>query len=323
MNAAEHSSSFLPQLSRAAWTPCWEKLNKLEWCDGFAITSYGVNLGIRVNDPALLPMLRERLPLGAEASNADVVDRYFSVILGRNPEGSRARHFNLLYGNHSRLARSLKLDDILEAFESWFRLSVAELTDRRVFVHAGVVGWKDRAILIPGKSFVGKTSLVAEFVKAGATYYSDEFAVLDSQGLVHPYHKPLALREPGGNGRQATVAVEEIGGRAGSKALPVGLVLVSEYKPGGYWRPRQLSPGHGVLTLLANTVSARRSHERVLDTLGRVVAAAPVLKSERGEGAETARLILNSLSDRGHPQPSPFGSRPCETSTTLLSQDAG
>jgi hypothetical protein len=301
MNAAEHSSSFLPQLSRAAWTPCWENLNKLEWCDGFAITSYGVNLGIRVNDPALLPMLRERLPHGAETSNADVVDRYFSVILGRNPEGSRTRYFNVLYGNHSRLARSLKLEDILGAFESLFRLSVAELTDRRVFVHAGVVGWKDRAILIPGRSFVGKTSLVAEFVKAGATYYSDEFAVLDSQGLVHPYHKPLGLREPGGNGRQASVAVEEIGGRAGSNALPVGLVLASEYKPGGCWRPRELSPGHGVLTLLVNTVSARRSH-RVLDTLGRVVAAAPVLKSKRGEAAETARLILDILGDGGSPR---------------------
>jgi hypothetical protein len=133
-------------------------------------------------------------------------------------------------------------------------------------------------------------------VKAGATYYSDEFAVLDSNGLVHPFHKPLSLREPGGGGgKQTSVAVEEIGGRAGSKPLPVGLVLASEYKPGGRWRPRQLSPGHGALVLLANTVPARRSPERVLDTLGRVVAAAPVLKSKRGEAAETARRILDGL----------------------------
>ena len=186
--------------------------------------------------------------------------------------------------------------------KSWFRLSAAELTDHRVFVHAGVVGWKDRAILIPGKSFVGKTSLVAELVKAGATYYSDEFAVLDSEGLVHPFHKPLSLREPGGGGKQTNVAVEEIGGRAGSTPLPVGLVLASEYKAGGRWRPRQLSPGHGALLLLANTVPARRSPKRVIDTLGRVVAAAPVLKSNRGEAAETARRILDTLGDCSHAQ---------------------
>jgi hypothetical protein len=297
MNVAEHSSSSLAQLSRKAWTPCWENLNKLEWRDGFAVTSYGVRLGIRMNDPALLPMLRERLLRGAKASNADVVDRYFSVILGRKAEGSRARNYNLLYMNHSLLARSFKLEEVLEAFESWFRLSVAELADRRVFVHAGVVGWNDRAILIPGKSFVGKTSLVAELVKAGATYYSDEFAVIDSRGAVHPFDKPLALREPGGGGKQTSVAVEEIGGRAGSKPLPVGLVLASEYKPGSRWRPMQLSPSHGVLMLLANTVPARRSPKRVLDALERVVAAAPVLKSKRGEATETARLILDTLSE--------------------------
>lgn len=303
MKAAEHSSLPLPQLSREACTPCWEKLNKLEWCNGFTVTSYGLNLGVRMNDSALLPMLRERLPRGAKASNADVVDRYFSVILGRKAEGSRTpRYYNLLYGNHSLLARSFKLGEVLEAFDSWVRFSVAELTDRRVFVHAGVVGWKNRAILIPGKSFAGKTSLVAELVKAGATYYSDEFAVLDSQGLVHPYHKPLSLREPGGCGKQTSVAVEEIGGRAGSKPMPVGLVLASEYKPGGRWKPRQLSPGHGALLLLANTVPARRSPQRVLDTLERVVAVAPILKSKRGEAAETARRILDILRDRSHAQ---------------------
>ena len=293
------SPSFLPRLSREAWTPCWEKLNKLEWCDRFAITSYGVNLGVRVNDPALLPMLRERLLRDAEASDADVVDRYFSVILGGEVEGTRISKYHLLYANHTLLARSLKLEEVLEAFESWFRLGVAELTDRRVFVHAGVVGYQNRAIIIPGKTFAGKTSLVVELVKAGATYYSDDFAVLDPQGMVHPFHKPLSLREPGGDGKQINIAVEEIGGRAGSEPLPVGLVLASEYKPGSHWSPRQLSPGQGTLVLLANTVPARRSPERVLDTLGRVVAAAPVLTGKRGEAAETARRILDILGDGG------------------------
>jgi hypothetical protein len=283
MKAAKHSSSSLPRLSREAWTPCWENLNKLEWCDGFAMTSYGVNLGVRVNDPALLPMLRERLPRGAKTSNTDVVDRYLSIILGKKAEGSRTRNYNLLYGNHALLARSFKLEEVLDAFESWFRLSAAELTDHRVFVHAGVVGWNDYAILIPGKSFVGKTSLVAELVKAGATYYSDEFAVLDARGFVHPFHKPLSLREPGGGSKQTNVAIENIGGRAGSKPMPVGLVLATEYKAGSRWKPQRLPPGHAALMLLENTVPARRAPQRVLDTLARVVATAPVLKGKRDE----------------------------------------
>ena len=64
---------------------------------------------------------------------------------------------------------------------------VANYAPDRVFVHAGVVAWRGRALVLPGTSFAGKTTLVAELVRAGAIYYSDEYAVLDEQGRVHPY----------------------------------------------------------------------------------------------------------------------------------------
>ena len=130
----------LPRLSREAWTPCWENLNKLEWVDGFAFTSHGVHIGVRVNKPELLPMLRKRLPPGAMRSDAKTVDRYFSVILGGTPEGSRVRYYSLVYGDHTQLGRSHEIELVLDTFESWVRLSVAELSPTRTFVHAGVVG---------------------------------------------------------------------------------------------------------------------------------------------------------------------------------------
>jgi hypothetical protein len=282
----------LPRLTRKAWTPCWENLNKLEWVDGFTFVSHGVHIGVRVNNPELLPLLRKRLPPGATRSSAKAVDRYFSVILGSTPEGSRVRYFSLVYGDHTRLARSVELDLILDAFESWVRLSVGELSPTRVFVHAGAVGWKGRAILVPGKSFSSKTSLVIELVKAGATYYSDEFAVLDAQGRVHPFLLAPAVREKDGSFPQRALPIEEIGGWAGSKPLPVGLVVLSEYAPGGQWRPRRLSAGPAALALLSNTVSARRSPERALAVLERVTSQAPVLMGKRGEAQATARAIL-------------------------------
>ena len=64
-------------------------------------------------------------------------------------------------------------------------------------MHAGVVGWNGRALLLPGRTLSGKTTLVAELLRAGATYYSDELAVLDARGRVHPFPKPLAIREKG------------------------------------------------------------------------------------------------------------------------------
>ena len=151
---------------------------------------------------------------------------------------------------------------------------------------------------MPGKSFSGKTSLVVELVKAGATYYSDEFAVLDSQGRVHPFLLSPAVRASGTD-RQHALPIEEIGGWAGSKPLPVGLVVLSEYAAGAQWRPRRLAAGPAALSLLANTISARRSPERALAALGRVTSQAVVLKGKRGDAPTVARAILAAVEGQG------------------------
>jgi hypothetical protein len=179
-------------------------------------------------------------------------------------------------------------------FQSDLHLFVAELARRRVFLHAGVVGWCGRAILIPGRSFSGKTTLVTELIRVGATYYSDEYAVLDASGRVHPYPRPLAIREDK-SGRPTRYPVEALGGVAGIKPLPVGLVLVSQYRPGARWRPRPLSPGQGALALLENAVSIRRQPEVVLPTLQRVVAGSRIVKSARGEARHMAEEVLEDL----------------------------
>ncbi|WP_157871812.1 hypothetical protein [Gloeothece verrucosa] len=101
----------------------------------------------------------------------------------------------------------------------------------KLFVHAGVVGWRGRAIVIPGRSFSGKTTLAAALVKAGAIYYSDEYAVIDRDGLVHPYPRPLCIREGVGEQiKRRKCSVEELGGQAGTDPIPVGLVVHTKYQ---------------------------------------------------------------------------------------------
>jgi hypothetical protein len=163
-----------------------------------------------------------------------------------------------------------------------------------VFVHAGVVGWRGKAILIPGRSHTGKTTLVAELVRAGATYYSDEYAVLDEKGRVHPYLKPLGIRE-GDDYRQTMYTPESIGGKVGTKPLPVGHVLVSGYKEGARWRPRPISAGQAVLALLDNAVSARRQPEKVMAALKTVASNANALKSERGEASAVSEFVIRNF----------------------------
>ena len=269
-------------------------MHRLGWAAGFSSVAYGVRVGIRVTAPEALSLLQTRLPCGWRPARSPVVDRLYSFVIPVKTGQSRARRFNLVYSDSSRLSRTLELEDLLQTWEANARLYVAEHAPRRVFVHAGVVAWQGRAILLPGRSYVGKSTLVMELVRAGAVYYSDEYAVLDARGRVHPFPQPVALREPG-EATQRMVGIESFGGKTGRTALPVGLVILSKYAEGKRWRPRTLSPGQGVLELLANTVSAQRAPQAAVQALGQVVASARVIKTYRGEAREAARQVLDAL----------------------------
>ena len=274
-----------------------EKTDRLGWTAGFSIKSYGVRIGIRSNDLDLLDRVRQHLPHDWQNASSPVVDRVYSILAAGAGQRSNARRFNILYRDYLQIERSLDMETVLERFESDLRIFVAELAPHRVFVHAGVVGWKGKAIVIPGRSYSGKSTLVAELVRAGATYYSDEYAVFDSRGRVHPFAKPLELRDEG-KYEQTKVTVAELGGLSGTRPLPVGLVLMTHFKSGARWRPRQLTPGKGVLELLFNTVSARRNPERAITTLHRVTSQAAVLKGVRGNAAELVPAMLARVANK-------------------------
>jgi hypothetical protein len=267
-----------------------DKIDRLGWAAGISFVSYGVRVGIRVNKREILDQLAERFPPGWKPSRARVVERLYSLIVGG--EGARlgVRPFNILYGNVEKLLRTLDLDEFLDVFESDVKLHVAAGARRRVFVHAGVVGWRGQAIVIPGRSFSGKTTLVAELLRAGASYYSDEYAVLDGNGLVHPYPRPLSIRE---NGKRVKYRAEMMGAKSGVTPLPLGLVIVSRYKVGARWRPRSLSVAEGALAMIENTVSIQRQPETVVETLQRAIPNATVLKGTHGEAKQVVDFILD------------------------------
>ncbi|HST54121.1 MAG TPA: hypothetical protein VLJ61_19090 [Pyrinomonadaceae bacterium] len=276
------------------------KIDRLGWAAGFAFESYGVRVGVRTNDPAALKHLSAHLPPGWKPARAGRVERLYSIFAPSDTARARGvRRFNLLYGDAGRLARTQDLSEALEAFESDLQLYVAASARRRLFVHAGVVSWRGRAILLPGRSFAGKSTLVAALVGAGATYYSDEYAVLDRAGRVHPFARPIGLRG-GATGRRKKVHVESLEGASGARPLPVGLVVLSEYREGARFRPRRLTEGQGLLALLSNTVSARRRPEEALCVLQRVASGAASYKAARGEAQGAATSILNLLDASTH-----------------------
>ena len=271
-----------------------DKLDRLGWADGIAFVAYGLRIGIRVSDRDALDRIVALLPPGWRRASTSAVDRLYSVIVGKAVPSPGVIQFSLIYAGVGLLSRTKSLDEALAALDSDLRLYVAERARRRLFVHAGVVGWQGKAIVIPGRSYSGKSSLVAALVKAGATYYSDEYAVLDVQGRVHPYLVPPSFRRGPADAPEKH-SLEMLPCQTGVDALPIGVFVVTKYRQGAKWRPRRLSPGRAVLALLANTVAARSKPKTVLGWLSQQAATAPILHGDRGEAHETAELLLSRM----------------------------
>jgi len=210
-----------------------------------------------------------------------VADR--SVLAAALPPGADA------IAPRAGLARFDDADGI-EALESALRTHVAGAAPDLVFVHAGVVAVDGRAIVVPGTTHAGKTTLVAELLRAGATYYSDELAVLTADGRVLPYAKPLALR--GEDGGRPRVQAAELGAATGAGPAEVAIVARTWFEAGAAWAPAERSAADGVLMLLAHTGQARDAPERVLDAVRAATEGAVVLEGPRGEAAGVAADLL-------------------------------
>jgi len=281
-----------PKLKEYLYSDCMHALDDVGWDFGFSFASYGVELGIRSTEKEVLQILRKRLPFKSAESKAQTVERMFSVFSIADRTTNQVL-FNL-YCDHALFDQKLSLDDLVERLQGLASVSIAELSTEKLFIHAGVVGWQGKGILVPGISYSGKSTLVAELVKLGASYYSDEFALLDDQGYVSPYAKPLSLRDPTSQ-RQHDVPIESIAGKPSFQRLRVGLVVISHFQKGADWTPNAISPGVGLLRLLENTHSAQRDPARAMRLIKKATNNARVIMGTRGEAEQTAHKILKEI----------------------------
>jgi hypothetical protein len=172
-----------------------DKLDRLVWAETASFSICGLRVGIRSNSVGVIKQLMANFPLQCRRLNASDVQRFYSVVIPSIPLRYNLRRFCFLYRDAYRIGRALDLQQLSQAFETDLSLHVAECAPHYLFVHAGVVSWEGQGILFAGCSFSGKSHLVREFLRAGATYYSDEYAILTHDGAVRPYARRLSLRE--------------------------------------------------------------------------------------------------------------------------------
>jgi hypothetical protein len=250
--------------------------------------SYGVRVKIQATGPELLRD-GERVAKRALLDRIKILDSKkadHTFAIAADEDGTR---FLFLDGEQ------ISYDDNRKRFYKFFngilRIVIAEHAQGAVFIHAGVVGWRGRAIVIPGNSFEGKTTLVAELVKNGADYYSDEYAVLGEDGLCHPFPRDLSIRDD--KFRERDVPVSALGGRIGIDPIPVGVVLLTRYDKNAEWNPQKLTVGQGILEVIPHTIPRIFNTEFSLKVLNTAVSDAIILKTPRGEAGEFAIKLLS------------------------------
>jgi len=160
-----------------------------------------------------------------------------------------------------------------------------------LLVHAGAVVAPDgTAVLLPGPSGAGKTTLVAGLVRAGFGYLSDEAGAIDPATLcVHAFARPLGLKGeartlfgvPGGDGVQY-LAPDELRPRAITGPAPVGHVIAPRYERGAPTAVTRMTPAQTVVELGATAMNLLDLDDG-LDVLAAVARGAPGARLVSGD----------------------------------------
>ncbi|HEY2595812.1 MAG TPA: hypothetical protein VGK33_18125, partial [Chloroflexota bacterium] len=253
------------------------------------IEAYGVALRVAVDDPTLMEAVIATLPPGWNPCDQTGQLTRFSLASLDGIAYQVAR-------DDAPVGPPVEREVAVGRLDSCVRMEVARRAVGRAFIHAGCVALGARALVLPGISYSGKTTLVHALIGQGATYFSDEYAVLDDEGLVHPYAKPLSIRPADARStalpaRSTETPPSELGAAVGDRAIEVRLIAALTYVPGARWEPTPLSPSQGAMELLFHSVNVHDEPAQALGAVCRAAIGAGVLEGQRGEADQVARIL--------------------------------
>lgn len=252
-----------------------------------SITGWGVSARIEASDEEILARVLQSLPKGFEASaGAGAGPCYLARAHGPLLELLKddRRRFK---GKSRRAFRSA----VAEAFET---LASVESTTF-AFLHAGGVEIDGRAILFPGRSHAGKSTLTAAFLRRGAAFLSDDMLPVDSRLHAHPFPRPLGIRAADGGSPRRT-SVRTLGARSADRAVPIALIWCGQYEP--HVRRPSFRPRLGrdaFAELLAHCPGAQVRPEVIVPILTGLARGAPVFAGVRGDADAMVDAVLRRL----------------------------
>ena len=261
--------------------------------DGYFIygfTSYGINIGLIASSENILMKMKnvvESLPLKHKEINSDLVGNKFQIL-----EEDNELKF-IIDGEF--IDKSSNETHILKFLGKRLRLLVAEFAVSKVFIHAGAVSYKNKGIIFPANTYEGKSTLTTELLKAGCLYYSDDFAVLDENAMLHPFPKKISLRGTDGKYDQIDFPVEHFNGQIATEPVEIKFILFTEFEKDFIWKPIHLTQGMGMLEIIPHTIPINFNTKFSLKVLQKLVYRAIITKSKRGEAKDLVSKLLKCI----------------------------
>jgi len=240
---------------------------------------------------------------GADANIRDALERYVFPPLPRLTFAPTCAAINLrvdrdaagfsVWLNQNLAALAVTLHDAALAAVKALDEAVVHRMKTFKAVHAGAVLIKEKALLLPGLTHAGKSSLVAELLRRGASCFSDEYALIDSEGCVHSYPRPLLLRN--GGPLQSLVLPKELHASYAIRTAAVGWIMALDYGAGEVWDVHEISQGEAVMLLLRNTPHEMAQSPEMIEFFLRVATNAICYQGRRCDVAEAATHILKLI----------------------------
>lgn len=274
-----------------------EILDQPPSCAGFSeirCQKFGVSFAVRTDSDRLWQEIhRLALPPGWEvAPETAQVNRCFHLRELNSATGSRFEVQTYRYSSRDSMLIEVDSAYLACLFLGHFIQSyLVEKSADLLFLHAGVVAWNDVAIMLPGDSFAGKSTLVAALLKKGAAYLTDDHAILNRKGEAVPFPNLISIRESCATiGRRRDIS--DFSERVMTKPLPVGLIAFVKYFPDSEWAVSELSPQAAALELFHYSYTLQVNAAISLPSIRNAVDHAVAIQGTRGDAELAADQVI-------------------------------
>ena len=262
-----------------------------------AFAAFGLKIGVTADDRNVIARLEGIGPAGSRPCDIEDVECRIDVTtteLGRFNVRFGVREGKVLTPRDPTawIAGDSDLELAIDSLDVHVQSYIALHAPDEIFIRAGVVAYRGHVILVLGGPVSGRSTLVRELVRTGATPYSEDYAPLDREGRVHPYIRPHVpgIREGAEPDRVRGAGSKEL------EPLPVSAVVVTTYMPGADWQPRYLTRGEAVLALMAHAEPGSERGDETFEGITRALGGDLVaIQSDRGEAVEVAPLLLSDV----------------------------